>query len=198
MGRTKPMPRKFTRVNEVEKNGQRSTVLYSVAGAVRVCGGPALRCSVSADVALSEKSPHLGSAWVRWSLQQEPGMQPDEPPSPILLLGRDRSPSGPALRCSMSADVALSEKSPHLGGAWVRWFFWRTLCCGRMSFRGRDRSPSGPAPQTWALSETSPYHGSARGTLSQRWPWMDAPGDPPNRTWERGVRVKSWSVNFRV
>ena len=118
MGRTKPMPRKFTRVNEVEKNGQRSTVLYSVAGAVRVCGGPALRCSVSADVALSEKSPHLGGAWVRWSLQQEPGMQPDEPPSPILLLGRDRSPSGPALRCSMSPyvgpfrEIAPSGKRP--------------------------------------------------------------------------------------
>ena len=41
---------------------------------------------MSADVALSEKSPYLGGAWVRWSLQQEPGMQPDEPPSPILLL----------------------------------------------------------------------------------------------------------------
>ena len=47
------MPRKFTRVNAAEKNGQRSTVLYSVAGAVRICGrGPALRCSMSADVGL--------------------------------------------------------------------------------------------------------------------------------------------------
>jgi hypothetical protein len=27
-----------------------------------------LRWSVSADVALSEKSPYLGSAWVRWVL----------------------------------------------------------------------------------------------------------------------------------
>ncbi len=62
------MPRKFTRVNAAEKNGQRSTVLYSVAGAVRVCGGPALRCSMSADVALSEKSPHLGGVLVRLSL----------------------------------------------------------------------------------------------------------------------------------
>ena len=179
-------------------------MLYSVAGAVRVCGGPALRCSMSADVALSEKSPHLGGAWVRLSLQQESGMQPDEPPSPILLLGRDRSPSGPALRCSMSADVALSEKSPHLGGAWVRLSLQQESGMqpdeppSPILLLGRDRSPSGPAPQTWALSETSPYHGSARGTLSQRWPWMDAPGDPPNRTWERGVRVKSWSVNFRV
>ena len=39
--------------------------------------------------------PYLGNAWVRWSLQQESGMQPDEPPSPTLLRGRDRSPSGP-------------------------------------------------------------------------------------------------------
>ena len=70
------MPRKFTRVNEVENWGHRR--------------------AVSADAALSETSPYLGSAWVRWSLQQDPGMQPDQPPSPILLLGRDRSPSGPA------------------------------------------------------------------------------------------------------
>jgi hypothetical protein len=35
---------------------------------------------------------------------------------PEDFLGRDRS-----LRRSMSADVALSEKSPYLGGAWVRW-----------------------------------------------------------------------------
>ena len=30
-------------------------------------------------------------------------------------------PSDPCLRWSVSADVALSEKSPYLGGAWVRW-----------------------------------------------------------------------------
>ena len=149
MRRDKPMPRKFTRVNAAEKNGQRRTVLYSVAGAVRICGGPALQWSVSADVALSEKSPHLGGAWVKWSLQQEPGMQPDEPPSPILLLGRDRSPSGPALgavrvcgrpalRCSLSADVALSEKSPYLGGAWVRWNFHPPGCSPRTSEVGTD------------------------------------------------------------
>ncbi len=49
-----------------------------------------------ADAALSEKSPYLGNAWVRQSLQQEPGMWPDEAPGLILLRGRDRSPSGPA------------------------------------------------------------------------------------------------------
>ena len=33
------------------------------------------RCSVMfAEVALSEKSPYLGSAWVKLSLWQEPGM----------------------------------------------------------------------------------------------------------------------------
>ena len=74
------MPRKFTRVNEVEKNGQRSTVLYSVAEAVRICGGPALRCSMSADVALSEKSPYLGSAWVRWVFWEDSLLWPDELP----------------------------------------------------------------------------------------------------------------------
>jgi len=76
------MPRKFTRVNATEKNGQRDGPCCTPPlGAVRICGGP-------------------------------------------------------ALRCSMSADVALSEKSPYLGGAWVTWIFGRTLCCGRMSFRG--------------------------------------------------------------
>ena len=38
--------------------------------------------------------------------------------------GRDRSPSGPALRRSVSTDVAFPEKSPYLGGAWVRLGFW--------------------------------------------------------------------------
>jgi hypothetical protein len=32
------------------------------------------------------------------------------------LLNRDRSPGDSALRRSKSADVALSEKSPYLGG----------------------------------------------------------------------------------
>ena len=45
---------------------------------------------------------------------------------------------------SGSADAALSEKSPYLGGAQVRWIFGRNPSCSRMSFRGRDRSPSGP------------------------------------------------------
>jgi hypothetical protein len=40
--------------------------------------------------------------------------------SPNDFRGRDRSPSGPCLRWSVSTDVALSEKSPYLGGAWVR------------------------------------------------------------------------------
>ena len=42
----------------------------------------------------------------------------------IELPGKDRSPSGLALRWSMSADVALSEKSPHLGGSRVRLSLW--------------------------------------------------------------------------
>ena len=80
--------------------------------------------------------------------------------------GRDRSPSGPALRRSVSADVALSEKSPYLGGAWVRQVFGRTRWMPPKDFRGRDRSPSGPAPRRSvskdvALSEKSPYHGGA-------------------------------------
>ena len=43
--------------------------------------------------------------------------------SPEDLLGRDRSPSGSVQRWSVSAEVALSEKSPNLGGAGVRLFF---------------------------------------------------------------------------
>ena len=39
--------------------------------------------------------PYLESARVRLSLWREPAMQPDEPPRPTRLLGRDRSPSGP-------------------------------------------------------------------------------------------------------
>ena len=44
------------------------------------------------------------------------------------LLGRDdlravRSVADRSLRWSMSVDVALLEKSPYHGGAWVRWFF---------------------------------------------------------------------------
>ena len=67
-----------------------------------------------ADVALSEKSPYLGGVWVRSSLSKDPREQPEN------FFGRDRSPSGPALRLSVSEDVALSEKSPYLGGVWVR------------------------------------------------------------------------------
>ena len=37
---------------------------------VRVRGRPALQRSGSADVALSEKSPYLGGAWVRLDLWQ--------------------------------------------------------------------------------------------------------------------------------
>ena len=33
---------------------------------------------------------------------------------------------GSCLRQSVSADMALSEKSPYLGGDRVRWVFWAT------------------------------------------------------------------------
>ena len=46
---------------------------------------------------------------------------------PEDLLDRDRSTSDPYLRRSDSADVALSEKSPYLGGAWVRLGLWQSL-----------------------------------------------------------------------
>ena len=45
--------------------------------------------------------------------------------SPKDLLGRDQYPSGRALRRSVPADVALSEKSPYLGGAQVRLSLWK-------------------------------------------------------------------------
>ena len=76
-------------------------------------------------MALSEKSPYLGGARVRLILWQEPWMWSED------FRGRDRSPSGPplrggqSLRWSMSADVALSEKSPYLGGAQVRLILWQ-------------------------------------------------------------------------
>ena len=56
---------------------------------VRLCVGPCLWRSMPADAALSEKSPHLGSAQVRLSLSKNPKVQPED------LRGRDRSPSGP-------------------------------------------------------------------------------------------------------
>ena len=61
----------------------------SMSAVVRLCGGPCLWRSMPADAALSEKSPHLGSAQVRLSLSKNPKVQPED------LRGRDRSPSGP-------------------------------------------------------------------------------------------------------
>ena len=52
-------------------------------------------------------------------------LAPRRPPEDFL--GRDRSSGGSALWRSVSADVALSEKSPYLGSAWVRWVFTPSL-----------------------------------------------------------------------
>ena len=46
---------------------------------------------MSADAALTEKSPDLGGAWVRWSLRWEPAMQPDEPTSRTFATGHFES-----------------------------------------------------------------------------------------------------------
>ena len=61
-----------------------------MSAVVRLCVGPCLWRSMPADAALSEKSPHLGSAQARLSLSKNPKVQPED------LRGRDRSPSGPA------------------------------------------------------------------------------------------------------
>jgi len=50
-----------------------------------------------------------------------------------------------SLRWSVSADVALSEKSPHLGGVWVRWIFWPPRCSPRTSGNWGQVSKSGLA-----------------------------------------------------
>ena len=62
-----------------------------------------------ADAALSEKSPHLGSAQARPSLSKNPKVQPED------LRGRDRSPSGPALWRSCSVAIHVC------GGPSLRW-----------------------------------------------------------------------------
>ena len=49
--------------------------VQSVSTAVRLCDGSCLRQSVSADVALSEKSPYLGGDQVRWVFRP-PGGRP--------------------------------------------------------------------------------------------------------------------------
>ena len=67
-----------------------------MSAVVRLCVGPCLWRSMPADAALSEKSPHLGSAQVRLSLSKNPKVQPED------LRGRDRSPSGPALQTMAS------------------------------------------------------------------------------------------------
>ena len=68
----------------------------SMSAVVRLCVGPCLWRSMPADAALSEKSPHLGSAQARLSLSKNPKVQPED------LRGRDRSPSGPALQTMAS------------------------------------------------------------------------------------------------
>ena len=74
----------------------------------------------------------------------------------VRLLGRDRSPSGPALRRSMSADAALSEKSPYLGGARVGLGFWE-VCLSRTS-RTRQALPSSSNLPSVSSGVTDPHH----------------------------------------
>ena len=76
---------------------------------VRLCVGPYLWRFMPADAALSEKSPHLGSAQVRPSLSKNLTMKPED------LRGRDRSPSGPALWRSCSVAIHVC------GGPSLRW-----------------------------------------------------------------------------
>ena len=66
---------------------------------VRLCVGPCLWRSMPADAALSEKSPHLGSAQARLSLSKNPKVQPED------HRDRDRSPSGLALWRSCSVAI---------------------------------------------------------------------------------------------
>ena len=95
--------------------------------------GTDLRWAVSADAALSEKSPYLGGARVRcvcsgnprcgpMSLLVRSASQSDQPPSSILLRGRDRSPSGPSL------------------GYWKG--EWRSFSCSRTRRFRRNRPTS--------------------------------------------------------
>ena len=78
----------------------------------------------------------LEGSWVRWVFR------PPRCCPRTSEVGTDlravRCCGGPALRCSMPADLALSEKSPHLEGSWVRWVFRPPRGCPRTSEVGTD------------------------------------------------------------
>ncbi len=103
-------------------------------------------------MAQSETSPYP---------QSSPGLGQPVPRSAFLPRsppGRDRSPSGPHRRRGAVGDIALPPELPGPRPA-----------CSKIHvpspnhLPGRDRSPTGPAPQTLALSETSPYPQSSLG-----------------------------------
>jgi hypothetical protein len=118
-----------------------------------------------ADLALSEKSPHLGGAWVRWVFR------PTRSSPRTSEVGTDlravRVCGGLALRRSMPADLALSEKSPHLGGVWVRWVFRPPRCSPRTSEVGTDLRAVRSC-RNWHYKRTCPILRSSQNMPSPR------------------------------
>ena len=141
--------------------------------AVRVCGGLALRRSMPADLALSEKSPHLEGAWVRW-IFRPPRCSPR-----TSEVGTDlravRVCGGLALRRSMPADLALSEKSPHPGGVQARWIFRPPRCSPRTSEVGTDLRAVRSC-RNWHYKRTCPILRSSQNMPSPR----EDPNSLPN------------------
>jgi hypothetical protein len=110
---------------------------------------PPRRCSGEVDFSATRMQPNdfLGRD------RSPSGPSPWYCPSRLPPMESDVSASGPSLgywigRVAlfvMFADMALSEKSPHLGGALGEVDFSATRRPPN-DFLGRDRSPSGPSP----------------------------------------------------